>query len=392
MKKEIGVYIHIPFCKRKCFYCDFCSFECDEKIQQDYIKALISEIRAFNFNKISNQFIKENPRINLEDFVVKTLYIGGGTPSYISSSLIGQIILELKNKFKLADDMEATIEVNPGTASLEKMLEYKKMGLNRLSIGLQATNDRLLTLIGRIHNYEQFVETYKMARLAGFGNINVDLMIGLPTQTIDDVKDSLNKIVELQPEHISVYSLILEEGTRLKSMVDSKKIALPDEDTERAMYWLVKNNLEKNEYSHYEISNFAQKGYESKHNTDCWKQKEYLAFGLAAHSYFNNIRYTNIGNLHKYIENNLNNQNEIVIEEIQDEETKMNEYVILGLRMIAGFALDDFEKIFQKRFEDVYEKQYKKLLKYKLIEKQNNRIKLSNKGMDLANVVWEEFV
>ena len=201
--KEIGIYVHIPFCKKKCFYCDFCSFECDENTHKDYVKALINEIRAF--------------RVDYgDDFIVKTLYFGGGTPSYIEAEYIQQIVNCLKEKFLFHDDIEATIEVNPGTTCYEKIKRYREIGFNRLSIGLQSTNDNLLKIIGRIHNYEDFEETYNNARNAGFMNINVDLMIGLPTQTIGDVKDSLEKIIKKNPEHISIYSLILEDETKLK--------------------------------------------------------------------------------------------------------------------------------------------------------------------------------
>lgn len=377
--KEIGIYIHIPFCKRKCFYCDFCSFECNRNIHKEYVKALINEIRAFNVD------LKER-------VIVKTLYIGGGTPSFIDAEYIQQIVDELRKKYDFDEFVEATIEVNPGTASFQKIKMYKEIGFNRISIGLQSTNDKLLSLVGRIHSYNEFEITYDIVREVGFKNINVDLMIGLPTQTIEDVKDSLNKIIKKKPEHISVYSLILEDGTELKKLIDSNQLELPEEDIERSMYWQVKETLEKNGYEHYEISNFSKPGFQSKHNTDCWNQKEYFAFGLAAHSYFNNIRYANTTNLKEYIEND---NNEIFcrrIEEVQDKQIKMNEFVILGLRMVKGFSTKIFEKKFQVKFEDVYEKEVNKLLKMGLIELKKDTVYLTNKGIDFANIVWSEFV
>ena len=379
--KEIGIYVHSPFCKRKCFYCDFCSFECDKNIHNDYTKALINEIRAF--------YLEEN---KTEDIVVKTLYFGGGTPSFIDENYIKRILNELKQKYKFAKDIEATIEINPGTATYEKIKKYKDIGFNRVSIGLQSTNDRLLKLIGRIHTYSEFEQTYKMARDVGFCNINVDLMIGLPTQTEEDVQASLEKIIEKNPEHISVYSLILEDGTKLKDLIDSGKLELPDEDVERKMYWLVKKKLENTGYEHYEISNFAKPGYESKHNTDCWKQKEYLAFGLAAHSYLNNVRYSNLSDLNKYIEDNLNNNNTRNVEEIQTDDIQMNEFVILGLRMIEGFSINVFKDKFNRDFREVYREQIDRLSKMKLIKFENDIVSLTDKGIDFANIVWSEFV
>lgn len=385
--KEIGIYIHIPFCKRKCFYCDFCSFECDKSIHKNYTEALINEIRAFKIDS------KKDAELYYDtNLIVKTLYFGGGTPSYIDEDYIEKIMNELKSKYKFSQDIEATIEVNPGTGSYQKIKRYKEIGFNRISIGLQSTNDRLLNLIGRIHSYDEFEETYRIAREVGFKNINVDLMIGLPTQTLEDVKESLNKIIQKNPEHISVYSLILEENTKLKEIIESKKLELPDENLERKMYWLVKNTLEKYRYKQYEISNFSKVGYESKHNTDCWKQKEYLAFGLAAHSYIDDVRYSNTCDLSKYIQDNINMHNNKEVEEIQDKQIKMNEFVILGLRMTNGFSIKDFEKKFGEKFEEKYKNQIDKLVKMELIQFKNNNISLSKKGIDFANIVWSEFV
>lgn len=388
--KEIGIYVHIPFCMKKCYYCDFCSFKSNEKLQKEYISALIQEIKAFGIctNEQCNK-IK-----NTKDYIVKTLYIGGGTPSIINEKYIGSIINELNNKFTFDKNLEATIEVNPGTVTYNKIKYYKEIGINRLSIGLQSTNNRLLKLIGRIHNYSEFETTYQIAREVGFENISVDLMIGLPEQTIEDVEESLRCIVEKNPEHISVYSLILEDDTKLKQLVEIKELNLPSDDVERKMYWQVKNILEKNNYRHYEISNFAKDNYESRHNTDCWKQKEYLAFGLGAHSYLNNIRFSNTIDIRGYIENIRNRafEKNISIEEIQNRETEMGEYVILGLRLIEGFNVEDFFKKFNTRFEDIYKEEIQKLTKEDLIQICDGSVKLTNRGIDFANIVWEEFI
>ena len=377
--KEIGIYIHIPFCKKKCFYCDFCSYENFANYYEEYIESVINEIRNFK--------LKEN-------LLVKTVYIGGGTPSIIDAKFIEKIFTELKNKFYIDKNVEATIEVNPGTVNKEKLETYKLIGINRISIGLQSTNDNLLKLIGRIHDYEEFEDCYTLARNVGFSNINVDLMIGLPTQTLEDVKESLKNIINKDPEHISVYSLILEDDTKLKKLVDDKILEVPDDDTERAMYWMVKDILEKNGYYQYEISNFSKKTYESKHNTDCWKQKEYIGFGAAAHSYFNNLRYSNICDITKYINNIRYNEFEknIEVQELQNKEDKMNEYMILSLRMIEGVSIDSFIEKFEENPKIKYQKEIEKLRNQNLISYNNKYIKLTKKGIDFANVVWSEFI
>ena len=378
--KNIGIYIHIPFCKRKCFYCDFCSFETNANLYKEYVDCLIEEIKNCN--------------VDNKEVLIKTIYIGGGTPSIIDEKYIELIISALKDKFNFGKKCEMTIEVNPGTANIDKLKKYKEIGINRLSIGLQTTNDRLLNLIGRIHNFSEFENVYDIARSVGFENVNVDLMIGLPTQTIDDVVESLDKIIKKNPEHISVYSLILEEGTKLEKMVKNRKIAVLEDELERDMYWTVKRTLEQNGYNHYEISNFAKSGFESKHNTDCWKQHEYLGFGLSAHSYFNDIRYSNICDISKYISNikNRDFEKNVEINEIQDVKSKENEFIILGLRMLKGVNIDSFYKIFNEKPTKMYAKQIEKLTNQGLIKIENGNIKLTDKGIDFANMVWSEFI
>ena len=388
--REIGLYIHIPFCKHKCYYCDFCSFEKSETIYERYVNALIKEITNYDFFLYNNNVIEN---IN-DEVMVKTIYFGGGTPSIISERYIEKILMAIRNKFNCASNIEITIEVNPGTANFEKLNKYKSIGINRLSIGLQSTSDRLLKLIGRIHNFEQFENIYKIAREVGFSNINVDLMIGLPTQSLEDVRDSLYKIIKMAPEHISVYSLILEDDTVLKRLVDNGEIDLPDEDLERDMYWEVKETLQNNGYIHYEISNFCREAFQSKHNTDCWNQKEYFGLGLSAHSYFGGIRYSNISDLNLYIENIENNKfnNNIQIEEVQDKVLKMNEYVILKLRMLEGLSLNKFYELFGTNFFDEYNDEFRKIQKEGLVDSDKGFIKLTDKGIDFANIVWEEFI
>ena len=373
--KKIGVYIHIPFCKQKCYYCDFVSFANQKLLQKEYFKQLKNEIKNFIFKN---------------EYEVSTIYIGGGTPSFVDEIFIKEV-LELipKNNAK-----EITIEVNPGTVNFEKLKLYKEIGINRLSIGLQSTQNRLLKQIGRIHTFEDFLNTYKMAQQVGFNNINIDLMIGLPNQTIADIKQSLETVIKLNPKHISVYSLIIEENTRIAKLVENEELKLPDEETERNMYWYVKNYLELNGYIHYEISNFAQKGYESKHNMDCWNQEEYIGFGLAAHSYLNNTRFSNTTDLKKYIENGSKNEfdKNIIIQEVQEDYSKKQEYMLLGLRKIDGVSIQKFKNKFGDNPLFLFRKELNKLVDEGLLIVENDNIKLTNKGIDLANLVWEEFV
>ena len=374
--KEIGVYIHIPFCKQKCYYCDFISYCNKDNLIEDYVKAVKKEIRMQN---IQSQ--------------ITTVYIGGGTPSYIDSKYIVEIIDEIKKK-NLSKRPEITIEVNPGTVTKEKLKDYKKCGINRLSIGLQSAKDEILKEIGRIHNFEQFLETYQMARKVGFKNINVDLILGIPNQRIKDLKDSLEKIIELQPEHISVYSLIVEDGTPIANKIEKGELELPDEDTERNMYWYVKNTLELNGYIHYEISNFAKKGRESKHNKNCWNQNQYFGFGVAAHSYRDITRYSNTEKIEEYIKNVMTERldRNRIIHEIQKEYDAEKEYMLLGLRKIVGVNISEFKLKFGDNPIYLFRNELKKLTDEGLIIVDEDFIRLTNKGIDLANLVWEEFV
>ena len=377
--EELGIYIHIPFCKQKCFYCDFCSFANKNEMQEKYVEAVINEIKNITHK---------------EKYTVTTIYFGGGTPSILYPEYIKNILQEIESSFEILDDAEITIEINPGTVNEEKLKKYKEYGINRLSIGLQSANDKILKKIGRIHDYKQFEETFFYARKCGFKNINVDLMIGLPTQTIEDVKQTLEKIIQKNPEHISVYSLIIEEGTIIEKMINENKLQLPDEETERIMYWTVVNELKENGYNQYEISNFSKKTYESKHNTNCWKQKQYIGLGTSAHSYLNKKRYSNTNNIEEYIKNIQENNisKNITIHEEQTEESTMNEYMLLGLRMIQGININEFKQKFKTDPTIKYKKILEKLQKENLIQITKTSIKLTKQGIDFGNIVWEEFI
>lgn len=387
--KEIGLYVHIPFCKQKCNYCDFISFSNKEEKIEEYINCLCLEISEVGMGV--NQDIKNKI---IDGIIVKTIYIGGGTPSYIDSKYIKRVLETIFAKFNVEQNAEITLELNPETVNKQKILQYKQIGINRLSMGVQSGNNELLKMLGRIHTYEKFEQIYKMAQETGFYNINIDFMIGLPNQTIRDIEIMLEKINTLKPTHVSVYSLIVEENTNLDKKIQERKLILPEDELERKMYWKVKKELEKMGYIHYEISNFAIPGYEAKHNLDCWNQKEYMGFGVAAHSYTDRARFSNIENVEEYIENTKNNklENNFVFHEKQDKLSQMKEYVMLGLRKIQGVECIGFETKFNQDIFEVFDKEIEKLLKEGLIEIENGNIKLSNKGIDLANLVWEEFV
>lgn len=388
-KKEIGIYIHIPFCRQKCYYCDFLSFCNEEEKIEKYIKCLVKEIKKAGSE---NKLLSEN---GIEEkYLVKTIYIGGGTPSILDKRYVGQIINTIKNNFQISKKREISIEINPGTIDKEKLEYYKKIGINRLSFGLQTTKNKLLKEIGRIHTYREFEKAYKLARNIGFKNINIDLLIGLPKQKIEDVKDSLKKIASLNPEHISVYSLILEENTKLFEMIQRKEKILPEDEEERQMYWFVRGYLKKNDYNHYEISNFSKKGYECKHNIDCWNQKEYLGFGVGASSFLNDVRFSNTNKLEIYM-NNIDNENyskNINLDEKLSLSSKMDEYMILGLRKLEGVSIKKFTEKFKLSPIFVYLNTIEYLEKNELIRIKGDRIFLSNKGIDFANIVWEEFL
>ena len=389
-KKNIGIYIHIPFCKKKCEYCDFKSYVGKENLIDRYIKWVNHELKEVGEG---NKIDYEN---NIDDLIiVKTIYIGGGTPSILPPKYISDILRTVKENYTIDNEnLEVTIEVNPGTVDEEKLMEYKKCGVNRLSIGLQATQNRVLNVLGRIHTYNDFLVTYNSARKIGFDNINVDLMLGIPGQSLEDVQESVEKIIKLSPEHISTYSLIIEKGTPFYKKLEKNEINLPGEEIERKMYWLVKRKLEDAGYVHYEISNFAKRGYESKHNLACWNQEEYVGVGAAAHSYTNNVRYSNICEIEEYINNYENDMetNNFEFHEKQTKDSKMKEFMMLGLRKINGIKIQDFKNKFGENPIYLYRKELDKLVNENLLEIDGDVIKLTEKGLDWANLVWEEFV
>lgn len=375
--KEVGIYVHIPFCKRKCYYCDFVSYDNKYEKIDSYVETVKKEIED-----TSNEFTKNH--------IVSTIYFGGGTPSFLESKYIKLLLENIRRNFNVSSNAEITLEVNPGTITEEKLKTYQMCGINRLSIGLQTTNDNLLKKIGRIHTYSEFLSTYNLARKLGFSNINVDLIFSLPDESLDDLKLDLEKIIELSPEHISTYSLIVENGTKIKELIEENADGynLPSEDIERQMYWYIKNTLEEKGYRHYEISNFAKEGYESKHNLNCWNQKEYFGFGAAAHSFIDGIRFSNKKILSEYIFNFKSRD----IEEKMNREELAKEYMMLGLRKIDGVSISEFERKFNLNPLLYFRFEISKLTDEDLIEVDLDDIKLTKKGLDFANIVWEEFI
>ena len=388
-EKNIGLYIHIPFCKQKCAYCDFKSYAGKESLISKYVKWLKHELQEVgDGNKLDYES-------NLDDLaIVKTIYIGGGTPSFIDGKYIREILDTAREFYKIDENAEITIEVNPGTADRNKLEIYKEAGINRISIGLQSTHNKLLKELGRIHTYEQFLETYSLARGVGFNNINVDLMLGLPKQSMQELEESLHEIIRLEPEHVSVYSLIVEEGTPFYNMMLANKLDLPDDNLEREMYWKTKQMLENAGYVHYEISNFAKPGFESKHNLSCWNQEEYIGIGAAAHSYTNNVRYSNVDSVEWYIQNyeNGDEADNLIFHEKQNKSSKMNEFMMLGLRKINGVSIQAFKNRFGENPIYTYKDKLNRLVQEDLVEIEGDAIRLTEKGLDLANLVWEEFV
>ena len=391
-KNNFGIYIHIPFCKKKCKYCDFISFSNMEFLFNSYIESVLREIDSyFDVNKNNKDLIDELGLLDISFRKVDTIYFGGGTPSFVDKEMIGKILNKIRERFNVLDNAEITIEVNPGTVDREKLEYYKSIGINRLSIGLQSTYNRLLELIGRIHTYEEFLITYGLAREIGFDNINIDLMLALPTQSLEEIKRSVSDVIELNPEHISLYSLILEDGTELKREIDSGELELVEEDIERKMYHETKALLEENGFIHYEISNFAKEGFESKHNLNCWNQGEYLGFGMGAHSYYNDIRFSKVIDINKYI--SFKNLRSIInIEEKQNEDSKAKEFMMLSFRKIKGVNISEFEQKFGVNPLFVFRFEIDNLVKKDLIEVDLDNIVLTEKGLDFANIVFEEFV
>lgn len=375
------IYIHIPFCVQKCKYCDFLSAPADEGAQDLYMQALCREISGRSLAYRNRE--------------ITSVFIGGGTPSSVKPEWIAEIMELLYSNYRISENAEISMEVNPGTVTKEALELYREAGINRLSIGLQSANDAELKRIGRIHDYKAFNDCYRIVRDAGFKNVNVDLMSALPGQTLQTFRESLEKVVGLwpAPEHISVYSLILEEGTPLYAEYEAAKLDLPDEDTERLMYELTEKFLQKYGYARYEISNYAKKGYNCRHNIGYWERDDYLGFGIGAASKMGNKRFSNTSDIAAYQSEPC--ESYVNMQEL-DRSEEMEETMFLGLRMIKGVSDAGFEEAFGVSMEKVYGEVIKKHLKNGLLlwyEEGGNRfLRLSQRGLDLSNYVMSDFL
>lgn len=364
-KKALEIYVHIPFCVRKCGYCDFLSFVAEDSIKKRYVKRLLEEIT-------------QSKKLG-ERYEVTTIFIGGGTPSILEGEWTAQILKRIREVFLVREDAEITIEANPGTVDRKKLEIYRAVGINRISFGLQSTKDKELLQLGRIHTYQEFLESFKMAREAGFQNINVDLMSALPGQTVESWCETLERVIKLSPEHISAYSLMLEEGTDFYRRYHEHQECLPSEDEERLMYERTGEMLSKWGYQQYEISNYARKGYECRHNLGYWERAEYKGYGLGAASLLDNIRMVNQPDIKEYLKGNYAGSEECLTEEAIREE-----YFFLGLRKTAGVELG----IYQAHYQELLDK----LQMQQLLAQKDGRIYLTKRGIDVSNYVLAQFI
>ena len=379
------LYIHIPFCVKKCDYCDVLSFAADEQTQKSYVAALQKELAFYG--------------AKYKDRRITTIFIGGGTPSWLKEDYMQAIMETVYHYFSVEQDAEITIECNPGTITEHKFEVYRRIGINRLSIGLQSVHNEELKILGRIHTFEQFLKTYDMARKHGFSNINIDLMSSLPGQTPEIFCDSLYQVLKLKPEHISAYSLIIEKGTpfyelyrfdAVKQAAGMQTESLPTEEEEYQTTKMTQHILKEAGYHWYEISNFAKPGYECRHNIGYWKRVDYLGVGLGASSLIDNVRYSNTRDLYTYLSVPADSLHETAEQITRNEQ--MEEFMFLGLRMRDGFYRDEFTQAFGIPIEAVYGDALNHLQQEELLLKREGRIYLTDKGMDLNNYVVAQFM
>ena len=374
--KKLGIYIHVPFCIKKCGYCDFYSVKWDEESENSYIRSAIDEIKGYR---------------ELEDYIVDTIFIGGGTPSVIMPQNIEKLIAAVKDTFTVAQNAEISMEANPNSLS-QNLKIYKETGINRLSIGIQSLKDDILKRIGRIHNFSEALQAIDLAQKQGFDNINADVMFNIPGQTLEDITDTIYQLISKDIRHISFYSLKLEEGTQMYSLEKNKVITMPVEDLEREMYYAGRTIMEEHGLMQYEISNFAVKGYECRHNLKYWNQVEYIGIGPSAHSFMGNTRYSNPSNLKEYTLSSGKEGFKRNIQEVMDEDELMFEYIMLRLRLTEGLKFAEFKNKFIRDFEETYKAQIEKLLKDNLIYLDDEGIRLTHRGMDISNYVFASFM
>jgi oxygen-independent coproporphyrinogen-3 oxidase len=376
----ISLYIHVPFCVRKCSYCDFVSVPFQRDTAQGYLQALELEMRYYA------------ERLSNEQRQVGTVFIGGGTPSLLPAGDLAWLLDKLQHYFNWQLDAEVTVEANPGTVDKEKLQALYHGGVNRLSLGVQACQPQLLKLLGRVHNLNQAIQAVDTARQVGFTNLSLDLIFGVPGQTLTDWQQSLKLLTELEPQHLSCYSLQLEEGTPLTAAVNRGELKRCDEDLELAMYNEAINFLNSNGYQHYEISNFAKPGFQSRHNLVYWHNQQYLGLGPAAHSHLNWQRWANTGDISQYIKGMQQGAPELSEHYQITEADAMSETMFMGLRVLKGVNLDQFAERFSRSITDIWPKETAKLIEQGLVENTGTHLRLTPKGLPLANIVFSEFV
>lgn len=384
-KRRVGLYLHIPFCEKKCRYCGFLSFDIyGLSIYEEYTKGLISEIKSYN-----DVFRKAN--------VPDTIFIGGGTPSLLSEKQINRIMECIFESFDVAREREITIEANPNSLTYEKLMAYKKAGINRISMGAQSMDDRVLASLGRVHKRKDVISAYENAVKVGFDNVNIDLMYGIPEQSEESVFESLKEICDLEPKHISFYGLQLEEETIFYEEYKSGMIDLPDENLEKNIYHKAIKYLESKGYEHYEISNFAKPGFKSMHNSKYWDLEDYIGIGLGAHSYIHGARSKNVDDMKEYL--NLTSKGKSPVDSnfyhVDSEKDKMAVYVFTGLRKREGISLSEFEARFGKGLFEIYKDITSELKRYMdegYLEISGDRFRLTESGIDISNDVMSEFV
>ena len=384
-KNQLELYIHIPFCAKKCNYCDFLSFPMGEQEHRDYVEKLCREIELTSENIASEREIS-------------TIFIGGGTPSLIDPRLIVRILKTIRQHYHVRDDAEITIECNPASTITDKFAYYKNAGVNRLSIGLQSAKNLELKTLGRIHIYEDFLKSYQNARLEGFGNINIDLMNDIPGQTERSWQDTLKHVLMLRPEHVSIYNLIIEDGTPFGEMYEDGRLVLPEEDTASGIDGITKTLTEKYGYQRYEVSNYAKPGFECRHNYGYWSNVNYLGFGIGAASYFGNSRYSNIRDFRKYLELDFDEDMKRGWAELHTDvqilskNDQMEEFMFLGLRRIEGISETEFKVRFQVDIMSVFGRQLEQYVNQELLVHDGYRFRFSPHGMDVSNVILSDFL
>lgn len=367
----VGLYVHIPFCLKKCNYCDFCSYaSIDAELRRKYIDALVLEILSYKDKGLS----------------VDTLFFGGGTPSLLSDEEFLRIVSAIRNSFTILTDAEFTLEANPKTLTREKLECYTSAGVNRISIGLQSIHENELKKLGRIHNFDDFLESYRIVRECGIDNVNIDLMYGIPEQTKDSFARTLDKIISISPEHISLYGLIIEEGTPFYEQRDF--LPVPTEDDECDMYYMAAQRLARDGFSHYEISNYAKPGFECRHNLKYWKCREYIGVGVAAHSCFVGERFSRADQITEYVKDFSKKQEKVTL----TPDSQSYEYVMLGLRLSTGISLSDFSLRFNCDFLDGRRQTIDRLVDSGLIRLSEDRLALTERGMYVSNSILTELL